>query len=253
MWCQAEETLKEVPTFKPALRWALPMRWNSSTLRSKKMILLRIRDFALVASTASLLAACATTAPIQQTAAPLINPVDAMRYAAPLDEKFPVAPIDVAKVDPQYLRQIVDFPTTERPGTVVVDTTNRFLYLVQENGKALRYGVGVGKEGLEFKGTANIALKREWPRWTPTQDMIKREPDRYAQWAGGMEGGAENPLGPRALYLFKDGKDTLFRIHGTTQPETIGTAVSSGCIRLMNQDVIDLYGRVPQGANVVVL
>lgn len=229
------------------------MRWNSSTLRSKKMILLRIRDFALVASTASLLAACATTAPIQQTAAPLINPVDAMRYAAPLDEKFPVAPIDVAKVDPQYLRQIVDFPTTERPGTVVVDTTNRFLYLVQENGKALRYGVGVGKEGLEFKGTANIALKREWPRWTPTQDMIKREPDRYAQWAGGMEGGAENPLGPRALYLFKDGKDTLFRIHGTTQPETIGTAVSSGCIRLMNQDVIDLYGRVPQGANVVVL
>ncbi|ODU62212.1 MAG: hypothetical protein ABS99_01220, partial [Acetobacteraceae bacterium SCN 69-10] len=194
-----------------------------------------------------------TTAPIQQTAAPLINPVDAMRYAAPLNEKFPVAPIDVAKVDPQYLRQIVDFPTSEPPGTVVVDTTNRFLYLVQEDGKALRYGVGVGKEGLEFKGTANIALKREWPRWTPTQDMIKREPERYAQWSGGMEGGAENPLGPRALYLFKDGKDTLFRIHGTTQPETIGTAVSSGCIRLMNQDVIDLYGRVPQGANVVVL
>ncbi|MFD1940631.1 L,D-transpeptidase [Paradevosia shaoguanensis] len=217
------------------------------------MNLLRIRDFALVASTASLLAACATTAPIQQTAAPLINPVDAMRYAAPLNEKFPVAPIDVAKVDPQYLRQIVDFPTSEPPGTVVVDTTNRFLYLVQEDGKALRYGVGVGKEGLEFKGTANIALKREWPRWTPTQDMIKREPERYAQWSGGMEGGAENPLGPRALYLFKDGKDTLFRIHGTTQPETIGTAVSSGCIRLMNQDVIDLYGRVPQGANVVVL
>jgi len=245
--------LKEVPTFKPALRWALPMRSNSSTLRSQKMNLLRIRDFALVASTASLLAACATTAPIQQTAAPLINPVDAMRYAAPLNEKFPVAPIDVAKVDPQYLRQIVDFPTSEPPGTVVVDTTNRFLYLVQEDGKALRYGVGVGKEGLEFKGTANIALKREWPRWTPTQDMIKREPERYAQWSGGMEGGAENPLGPRALYLFKDGKDTLFRIHGTTQPETIGTAVSSGCIRLMNQDVIDLYGRVPQGANVVVL
>jgi len=179
--------LKEVPTFKPALRWALPMRSNSSTLRSQKMNLLRIRDFALVASTASLLAACATTAPIQQTAAPLINPVDAMRYAAPLNEKFPVAPIDVAKVDPQYLRQIVDFPTSEPPGTVVVDTTNRFLYLVQEDGKALRYGVGVGKEGLEFKGTANIALKREWPRWTPTQDMIKREPERYAQWSGGME------------------------------------------------------------------
>ncbi|SHF80484.1 Lipoprotein-anchoring transpeptidase ErfK/SrfK [Devosia limi DSM 17137] len=245
--------MKEVPTFKPALRWALPMRSNSSTLRSQKMNLLRIRDFALVAATASLLAACATTAPIQQTAAPLINSADAMRYAAPLNEKFPVAPIDVAKVDPQYLRQIVDFPTSEPPGTVVVDTTSRFLYLVQEDGKALRYGVGVGKEGLEFKGTANIALKREWPRWTPTQDMIKREPERYAQWSGGMEGGAENPLGPRALYLFKDGKDTLFRIHGTTQPETIGTAVSSGCIRLMNQDVIDLYGRVPQGANVVVL
>ena len=214
---------------------------------------LRIRDLFLVAMTASLLAACATTAPVQQAAQPVINPADAMRYAAPIDEQYPVSAIDLANVDPQYLRQMVDYSTTEPPGTVIVDTTNRFLYLVQEDDKALRYGVGVGKEGLEFKGEATIALKREWPRWTPTQDMIKREPERYAQWASGMEGGSENPLGPRALYLFKDGRDTLFRIHGTTQPETIGTAVSSGCIRLMNQDVIDLYGRVPQGANVVVL
>jgi lipoprotein-anchoring transpeptidase ErfK/SrfK len=135
----------------------------------------------------------------------------------------------------------------------VVDTTNRFLFLVQENGKAMRYGIGVGKAGLEFAGTARIARKAEWPRWTPTPDMIKREPERNAQWAGGMEPGLTNPLGPRALYLHANGEDTLYRIHGTSEPWSIGQAVSSGCIRLFNQDIIDLYGRVPVGATVVVL
>lgn len=201
-----------------------------------------------------LLGACATTQSAPSVdPIPYVDPATAARYVAPVGEEFPVAPVDVSKIDPKNLRQIVDYQTDQPPGTIVVDTENRFLYLVQEGGKAMRYGVGVGKEGLEFKGTATINHKREWPRWTPTQDMIKREPERYAQWAGGMEGGSENPLGPRALYLFKDGQDTLFRIHGTTQPETIGQAVSSGCIRLINQDVIDLYNRVPDGSQVVVL
>ncbi len=200
------------------------------------------------------LAACSTTqTPRLADAVPFVDPVTAARYAAPIDEEFPVTPVDVAEMDPQYLRQIVDYSTDQPPGTVVVDTTNRFLYLVQEGGKAMRYGVGVGKEGLEFKGSATINHKKEWPRWTPTQDMIKREPERYAKWATGMEGGATNPLGARALYLFKDGQDTLFRIHGTTEPWSIGQAVSSGCIRLLNQDVIDLYSRVPDGSQVVVI
>lgn len=154
---------------------------------------------------------------------------------------------------PQYRRQFVDDPTGAAPGTIVVDPENRYLYLVEEDGKALRYGVGVGKAGMEWSGKANVAYKRQWPRWTPTSDMIARDPRRYAQWAGGMEGGEGNPLGARALYLFEGGRDTLYRIHGTNEPASIGKAMSSGCIRMMNGDVIDLYDRVPAGAPVVVL
>ena len=117
----------------------------------------------------------------------------------------------------------------------------------------MRYGIGVGKAGLEFEGGARIGRKAEWPRWTPTPNMIAREPERNLKWAGGMEPGLTNPLGPRALYLHKDGKDTLFRIHGTSEPWSIGKAVSSGCVRLFNQDIIDLYSRVPTGSRVVVL
>lgn len=200
-------------------------------------------------------AGCTTTTPTTAVTQPLerSRPATAASYAAQTNERFPVAAIDTSRVDPQNLRQQVDYRTSEPPGTIVVDTKNRFVYLVQEGGKAMRYGVGVGREGMEFTGTANIAWKQEWPKWTPTADMIRREPEKYAQWSGGMEGGANNPLGARALYLFKNGKDTLFRIHGTNQPETIGHAVSSGCIRMMNQDVIDLYRRVPTGSKVVVI
>ncbi|MGA0595902.1 L,D-transpeptidase [Enterovirga sp. CN4-39] len=175
------------------------------------------------------------------------------RYAAVTSERFPIPAVDPADLKARNVRQLVDYPTDQPPGTVVVDPHRRFLYLVMEGGKALRYGVGVGKEGLEFKGEATVARKAAWPRWTPTPNMIRREPERYAKWAGGMEGGDSNPLGARALYLFKGGKDTLYRIHGTNEPWTIGEAVSSGCIRMMNQDVIDLHRRVPVGAKVVVL
>jgi lipoprotein-anchoring transpeptidase ErfK/SrfK len=198
------------------------------------------------------LAACSTSR-TPRLEEPTIDPYYQAMYGAVFDEKHVVDAMDLRRVDPQYWRQEVADPTGERPGTIVVDTPNRFLYLVMEGGRALRYGIGVGKdEALVFRGDAYVGRKAEWPRWTPTQSMIKREPDRYGPYAGGVEGGATNPLGPRALYLYRDGRDTLFRLHGTTEPYTIGTNVSSGCIRLMNQDIIDLYARVPVGAKVVV-
>lgn len=178
---------------------------------------------------------------------------DAGRYAAIASEPFSVPAVPIDELKPRNVRQLVDYSTSEPPGTIVVDPRNRFLYLVQKGGKALRYGVGVGRAGMEFSGTATVAYKRKWPRWTPTKGMIAREPEKYEKWKGGMEGGEMNPLGARAFYLFKGGKDTLYRIHGTNEPWSIGEAVSSGCIRMMNQDVIDLYGRVPSGAKVVVL
>ena len=140
-----------------------------------------------------------------------------------------------------------------KPGTIVVDPRNHYLYLVERRGRARRYGVGVGKAGLAFQGSAVIRRKAEWPRWTPTKNMIKREPAKYARFADGVAGGPGNPLGARALYLYKGKRDTLFRIHGTTQPWSIGRSVSNGCIRMLNAHVKDLYSRVPLGARVVVL
>src|SRR3981189_2847007 len=173
------------------------------------------------------LAACTTdSTPTPMAATRMVSPDLVQRYAAPSGEKFEVDAVDVSEMDPKNLRQLVDYRTTQPPGTVVVDPHKRFLYLVMENGKAVRYGVGVGKAGLEFRGTAAIHDKKEWPHWTPTQDMMRREPARYQPWAKGLDGGAKNPLGARALYLFKDGKDTLYRIHGTTEPGRIGEASS---------------------------
>ena len=182
------------------------------------------------------------------------DPYYVAMYGPITTEPWPIPGVDVSKVDPRLLRQEVDYPTYERPGTIVVDPGARFLYLVREGGKAMRYGVGVGKtEAFNFQGEASIGRKAEWPRWTPTKDMIAREPERYGPVADGMDGGPDNPLGPRALYLYQDGRDTLYRIHGTTEPHTIGKKVSSGCVRLFNQDIIDLYGRVPVGTKVIVL
>jgi len=157
------------------------------------------------------------------------------------------------KINPRYLPQRVSFKGRYKPGTVVVDPRNHFLYLVERGGKARRYGVGVGRAGLAFRGSATIARKAKWPRWTPTRNMIRREPHKYARYANGVAGGPNNPLGARALYLYKGGRDTFYRIHGTTQPSSIGRSVSNGCIRMINDHVIDLYNRVPTGARVVVL
>jgi len=187
-------------------------------------------------------------------AEPTINPFYASMYASVDTEPFPVPAIDVTEVKPEFLRQEVAYRTNEPPGTIVVDPAARYAHLVLENGRALRYGVGVGKqEAFNFRGEATIARKAEWPGWRPTPDMIKRDPERYGPVKDGLPGGAGNPLGPRALYLYRDGQDTYYRLHGTVEPWTIGTMVSSGCIRLLNQDIMDLYRRVPVGAKVVVL
>ena len=139
------------------------------------------------------------------------------------------------------------------PGTIVVDPRQRFLYLIESRRTARRYGVGVGRAGLAFQGSGTIARKAKWPRWTPTRNMIRREPEKYARYADGLAGGPNNPLGARALYLYRNGRDTYYRIHGTNQPRSIGRAVSSGCIRMLNAHVADLYNRVPIGTRVVVL
>jgi lipoprotein-anchoring transpeptidase ErfK/SrfK len=153
------------------------------------------------------------------------------------------------KPSQDWLRHLVDYSGKEKAGTVVVDTEKKFLYLVQDGGKAYRYGVTVGEEGMNWRGTAKVGQKKEWPDWVPTPDILKRIPDlpKY------VSPGPHNPMGARALYLFQGNKDTLFRIHGTNQPEYIGHAISSGCIRMLNEDVIDLYNRVPVGATVVVI
>lgn len=167
------------------------------------------------------------------------------RAAAPATEPASIGAISHPPVDPKFDRQVVTYTGDEQPGTIIIDTPNKFLYLVQENGKALRYGIGVGRPGFTWAGEKEITAKREWPDWMPPDDMLQRQPNlpRF------MAGGPENPLGARAMYL----GSTLYRIHGSNEPWTIGTNVSSGCIRMRNADVIDLYGRVKVGTKVVVM
>jgi lipoprotein-anchoring transpeptidase ErfK/SrfK len=164
-----------------------------------------------------------------------------------------VAKVPVAEIDRQFERYEVDDPTGEAPGTIVVDTPGRYLYYVLPNRRAIRYGVAVGEEAHGWTGVATMARKAEWPRWMPPADMLKRWPHLLpTAQAGGLDGGPDNPLGARALYLYQNNRDTLYRIHGTNEPHKIGQAVSSGCIRMRNIDVIDLYNRAAIGAKVIV-
>jgi lipoprotein-anchoring transpeptidase ErfK/SrfK len=156
------------------------------------------------------------------------------------------------RVKSDYEPQSVAFSGYSR-GTIVIDTSARYLYLVESSSSARRYAIAVGREGLEFKGTAKVGDKQEWPRWIPTLDMQKREPRKYGQYKDGMPGGPDNPLGARAIYLYQGKKDTHIRIHGTNQPQTIGTNSSNGCFRMVNEHVMDLYGRVKMGTQVVVM
>lgn len=156
-------------------------------------------------------------------------------------------------VDPLYVPQDVAWHGLQSPGDIVVNSSERFLYLVQPGSTARRYGVAIGMEGLGWTGKATVKAKVEWPSWKPTQDMLKRNPKKYGRYKDGMPGGPENPLGARAIYLYQGKRDTKIRIHGTTQPWTIGKAASNGCFRMVNEHVIDLYDRVALGAKVTVI
>jgi len=176
-------------------------------------------------------------------------------YQALPNEKFPIAAIPNGQFKQKHWRHRVRYETSERPGTVIVDTRNFYLYHVERGGFAMRYKVGLGRAGFAWSGRAKIAWKRKWPKWTPPNEMIAREPS-LAKWSadnGGMPPGLTNPLGSRALYIFQDKKDTLYRLHGTPEISSIGRAVSSGCVRLVNHDVIDLYARVRSGSSIVVI
>lgn len=177
----------------------------------------------------------------------------ASMYAARVDGGFALAGIDPAKMNPEHIRQTIDFQTDEAPGTIIVDQKARFLYFVLPDEKAIRYAVGVGPDALGFDGgDALIDRKGTWPRWIPTASMVERNPGHYGKFKDGVPGGLSNPMGARALYMQKDGRDTYYRVHGTNDPGSIGRAVSAGCIRMLNQDVIDLHARVKAGAKIVV-
>jgi len=167
----------------------------------------------------------------------------ALMYAAQVDDghQLPAVPFD--KLDPKFLRQVVPDPTGEKPGTIVVDTSRHFLYLVRPGGSAIRYGVSLGKAGFGWTGTAVVQWKKKWPMWTPPPEMIERRPE-LEKYREGMPPGPQNPLGARALYLFRDGQDTMYRLHGTPEWDSIGKNASSGCVRFINQDIMDLYNRV---------
>ncbi|WP_373465236.1 MULTISPECIES: L,D-transpeptidase [Agrobacterium] len=220
---------------------------------------------------ASALAGCASTAGagrmVGRQSTPLRDPIGPVHIApAPTDSElavmygpiedggFLIPAVPYKQIDLRYYRQQVLDPTGEAPGTIVVDTPSRFLYLVQPGGTAMRYGVGIGREGFAWQGNGVIQWRQKWPRWKPPNEMVARQPElaKYSIENGGMEPGLKNPLGARALYIFCGGRDTLYRLHGNPQLRSIGKAVSSGCVRLLNQDIIDLYERVPIKAPIVV-
>lgn len=164
---------------------------------------------------------------------------------------FPIEPVNPRLIKKKYRRTQVYFEGNEEPGTLVVDPDNRYLYHVLAFGIANRYGVGVGRAGFAWAGNAKIGMKRRWPRWVPPREMVDRD-ERARKWVNGQPGGPENPLGARALYLYSNGADTLYRIHGTNEPKSIGLAMSSGCIRMLNEDVADLFDNVIVGTPVTV-
>ncbi len=166
------------------------------------------------------------------------------------DNGFAYRVTNFKKIHPTWHRQMVKYFSPEPPGTLVVDTRNHFLYIIWGNDTALRYGVGVGREGFKWYGTAQVDRKALWPRWVPPPEMLKRQPDLPRLVEGGSP---QNPLGPRALYLYNNGRDTGYRLHGTLEPWSIGNDVSSGCIRMFPEDIIDLYQRTPIGTKVLVL
>jgi lipoprotein-anchoring transpeptidase ErfK/SrfK len=200
-------------------------------------------------ATGSLLSVSACFPALVPAPPPELEPLN---YATRRDGAHSLRAIDIDAI-PEFLhRQIVPFLTEEEAGTIVIETQNRLLYLVLENGYALRYGISVGREGFDWTGESTVYRKAQWPTWTPPPEMIRREP-HLERWKSGQPGGPDNPLGARALYLMTDGRDQGYRIHGTPEWRSIGRFASSGCFRMLQQDVIDLYARVPIGTRVVVV
>ena len=204
-----------------------------------------MNTISLVRSAAALVVIAAATSFATTASASPFYPFGHPSQPAPMMQAPADESDDTAELPARFKRQVVDYRTNELPGTIVIDTPNTYLYFVLGNGRALRYGIGVGREGFTWSGTQNVTKKAEWPDWTPPPEMIERQPylPRF------MAGGPGNPLGARAMYL----GGTIYRIHGTNAPETIGTHISSGCIRLTNEDVSDLYSRVNVGTRVIVL
>ena len=218
------------------------------------------------AAAATGLAGCQTAAgPGAAAAPPITDPTDAdyaLMYAQVSDGGFTIPAVPWERIDRRFLRQTVRNTTGERPGRLVVETSRHFLYYTLPRGRAMRYGVGLGRAGFEWSGAGDVKRKRVWPKWHPPEEMIAREPDleKYRTtydpvnrvWLGGMDGGPANPLGARALYIYQNNVDTLYRLHGSPEWASIGRSVSSGCVRLINQDVIDLHRRVPEGTPIIV-
>ncbi|WP_183754534.1 L,D-transpeptidase [Pseudochelatococcus contaminans] len=212
----------------------------------------------LLGMSALLLGGCVSTrrtVPAPAVAQPVQPPLTPLMYAAMPDERFPIPEVDVTQIDERFWRTDIDYPTSEKPGTLIVDTPAKYLYHVKPGGRATRYGIGVGREGFAWSGRAVVAYKREWPRWTPPDSMVLRQPELkpYSIANGGMPPGPNNPMGARALYIHQGGRDTLYRLHGTPEAGSIGKAVSSGCIRLLHQDIIHLHGDVRDGSTIVVI
>lgn len=202
----------------------------------------------LAASAATLgalaLAGCATGG---------MSPEEAKRVYGPLpNERFPIPAVNLNKVDPKYLRQKVRYASNEAEGTIIIDPRHYYVYRIEKDGYATRYGANVGRAGFLWSGEAYIGRKAEWPVWTPPREMILRQPEA-APYANGMPPGLNNPLGARTLYLYQDGKYTLYTIYSTIMPETIGRGISSGCVGLLTQDMIDLYEKTPVNTKVIVL
>lgn len=173
-------------------------------------------------------------------------------YGPVPSEKFPIPAVDVSKVDRKYYRRTVRYETKEEPGTIIVDPGKYYVYRIEGDGMATRYGANVGRDGFRWSGDAYVGRKGEWAVWTPPKEMIQRQPEA-AKYARGMPGGLDNPLGARTLYLYQNGAYTLYTIYATSAPETIGSGITSGCVGLLSQDMIDLYDRTPVKTKVVVL
>ncbi|OYU47785.1 MAG: hypothetical protein CFE31_15045 [Rhizobiales bacterium PAR1] len=173
-------------------------------------------------------------------------------YGAVPDKKFPIAAADISQLDPKYYPRQVAYDSSEKPGTIIVDPSNYYVYRIEGDGNATRYGANVGRQGFLWSGDAYVGRKAEWPTWTPPKEMIKRQPE-VAKYARGMPGGPENPLGARTLYLYQKGVYTLYTIYSTSDPETIGTNLTSGCTGLLTQDMIALYDSTPVNTKVIVL